>query len=66
MEFVHPSQMPTGRNIFSEKPSKRFCFLSSILGKSYSNIKIPEQDFLFETRAGLTETKYRGSASANE
>ena len=67
MKFVHPSQTPTGTNIFSEKPSRRFCLPLTTLRKRCSNAKIPEQDFLlFETRAGLTETKYRGSASVNE
>lgn len=57
--------MSTGRNIFSEKPSTSI--LANTLRNRCSNIKIPEQDFLlFETRAGLTETKYRGSASAKE
>jgi len=67
MEFVNPSQISTVTNIFPEKPSKRFCLPLTTLRKRCSNGKIPEQDFLlFEMRAGLTETKYRGSASINE
>lgn len=67
MEFVHPSQTPTVTSIFSEKPSNRFCLPLTALRKRCCNGKIPEHDFLlFEIRAGLTETKYRGSASVKE
>lgn len=64
---MHPIQTSTVTNTFPEKSSKRFCLPLTTLRKRCSNGKIPEQDFLlFETRAGLTETKYRGSASVNE
>lgn len=67
MEFEHPRQTPTVTNIFPVKPGKKFCLPVTTLRKRCSNGKIPEQDFLlFETRAGLTETKYRGSASVNQ
>lgn len=67
MGFVNISQTPTFTSIFSEKHSERFLLPWTTLGKRCNNGKIPEQDFLlFELRAGLTETKYRGSASVNE